>query len=100
MSDLGTLDATAQAELVRTGDLKAVELVDAAIERIESTNPSLNAVIHERFARAHDEADCAPDGPFRGVPIVVKDLDGPLADELRCVLVSWHPYESQRRTAP
>ena len=46
MSDLGTLDATAQAELVRTGDLKAVELVDAAIERIESTNPSLNAVIH------------------------------------------------------
>ena len=81
MSDLAALDATAQAELVRTGEVTAVELVDAAIERIESANPSLNAVIHERFARARDEAPDAPDGPFRGVPIVVKDLDGPLAGE-------------------
>jgi amidase len=79
--DLATLDATAQAELVRTGEVTPVELVDAAIERIESTNPSLNAVIHERFARAHDEAHHAPEGPFHGVPVVVKDLDGPLADE-------------------
>jgi amidase len=79
--DLATLDATAQAELVRTGDVTPVELVDAAIERIESANPSLNAVIHERFARAYDEAAHAPDGPFRGVPAVVKDLDGPLAGE-------------------
>jgi amidase len=81
MSDLGTLDATAQAELVRTGEVTPVELVDAAIDRIESANPALNAVIHERFARAHEEAEHAPDGPFRGVPLVVKDLDGPLAGE-------------------
>jgi amidase len=81
MSDLGALDATAQAELVRTGDVTPVELVDAAIERIETANPSVNAVIHERFARARDEAHHAPDGPFRGVPVVIKDLDGPLAGE-------------------
>ena len=33
-----------------------------------SVNPALNAVIHERFDRARDEATHAPDGPFRGVP--------------------------------
>jgi len=81
MPDFGTLDATAQAELVRAGEVTPVELVDAAIEQIERANPSINAVIHERFARAHDEAAHAPDGLFRGVPIVVKDLDGPLAGE-------------------
>ena len=81
MSDLGTLDATAQAELVRTGAVTPLELVDDAIERIESANPALNAVIHERFARAHDEAHRPSEGAFRGVPIVVKDLDGPLAGE-------------------
>ena len=46
------LDATAQAELVRTGQATLLELVDAAIERIERLNPQLNAVIHERFEKA------------------------------------------------
>jgi amidase len=81
MDELGLLDATAQAELVRNGDVTPIELVEAAIARVEQVNPALNAVIHERFDRARDEATRAPDGPFRGVPIVVKDLDGPLADE-------------------
>ena len=43
------LDATAQAELVRSGAVTPLELVDAAIARIEALNPQLNAVIHERF---------------------------------------------------
>ena len=55
--------------------------MEAAIARVEQVNPALNAIIHERFDRARDEAAHAPDGPFRGVPIAVKDLDGPLADE-------------------
>ncbi len=75
------LDATAQAELVRNGEVTPIELVEAAIARVEQVNPALNAIIHERFDRARDEAAHAPDGPFRGVPIVVKDYDGPLADE-------------------
>ena len=50
------LDATAQAELVRTGEVTPLELVDAAIARVEQVNPALNAVIHERFDRARDEA--------------------------------------------
>ncbi|MDQ1462329.1 MAG: amidase, partial [Actinomycetota bacterium] len=69
------LDATAQAELVRTGEASAVELVDDAIARVEKLNGELNAVIHPRFEQARDEArGSLPDGPFRGVPLLVKDL--------------------------
>src|SRR5258708_39772898 len=69
------LDATAQAELVRSGEASALELVDAAIERVEKLNSELNAVIHPRFDKAREEAArTLPNGPFRGVPLVVKDL--------------------------
>jgi amidase len=70
------LDATAQADLVRRGDVSATELVEAAIGRIEAVNPRLDAVIRTRFdqARAEAAADRLPDGPFRGVPILFKDL--------------------------
>ena len=77
MSDeLASLDATAQADLVRAGKATPAELVDAAIARIERANPTTNAVIHPMFdkARAAARASRAPDGPFRGVPILVKDL--------------------------
>ncbi|GIU88733.1 MAG: 6-aminohexanoate-cyclic-dimer hydrolase [Acidimicrobiia bacterium] len=79
--DLAHLDATAQAGLVRAGDVSPAELVDAAIARVEKLNHELNAVIHPLFDRARDvvAGDGPPDGPFRGVPIVVKDLDGTLA---------------------
>ena len=50
--DFAWLDATAQAELVARGDASPAELVDAAIARIESLNPAVNAVIHERFDRS------------------------------------------------
>ncbi|MEY4007375.1 MAG: 6-aminohexanoate-cyclic-dimer hydrolase [Gemmatimonadota bacterium] len=75
-SDLHWLDATAQAELVRSGAASPLELVDHAIGRIEALNPTLNSVIHERFemARAQARAGDLPDGPFRGVPILFKDL--------------------------
>ncbi len=69
------LDAIAQADLVRTGQASAVELVDDAIARAEKLNPELNAIIHPRFEKARAEAaGTLPDGPFRGVPLVVKDL--------------------------
>jgi amidase len=72
------LDATAQAELVARGDASPAELVAGAIARIESLNPGLNAVIHERFERAQAEAAALParppDGaPLHGVPFLVKD---------------------------
>jgi amidase len=68
------LDATAQAELVSSGDCTAAELVEAAIARTEKLNPQLNAVIHERFDGARqDAAGSLPAGPFTGVPFLVKD---------------------------
>jgi amidase len=70
------LDATALAALVRTGDVSPAELAQEAIDRIERLDPQLNAVTarmyDEGLRRAADQT--LPDGPFRGVPIVVKDL--------------------------
>ncbi|BBG05363.1 MULTISPECIES: amidase [Pseudonocardia] len=74
--EIAWLDATAQAALVREGEVSASELVDAAIARVEKLNPHLNAVVYERFDRARSEAADAslPNGPLRGVPYVAKDL--------------------------
>src|SRR5262249_5007135 len=74
--NLATLDATAQADLVRRRELSPRELVDAAIARIEKTNPRLNAVITPLFdkARATASSPALPGGPFRGVPFLLKDL--------------------------
>jgi amidase len=80
--DLARLDATAQAELVRRGEASPVELVDAAIERIEAANGELNAVIHKQYERARAEAQGElPDGPFKGVPFLLKDLGATFAGD-------------------
>jgi hypothetical protein len=75
-NELAHLDATAQAELVRRRELTPTQLVDAAIARIERLNPTLNAIIAPLFERARAEAASPnlPAGPFRGVPLVLKDL--------------------------
>lgn len=76
-NDLAFLDAIAQAELVRTGQASPKELVAAAIERIEAMDGRLNAVVHRRYEQALAEASGElPDGPFRGVPLLLKDLSG------------------------
>ncbi|MBW2362664.1 MAG: amidase, partial [Deltaproteobacteria bacterium] len=73
--ELATLDALAQAELVDTGECTASELVEAAIERIERVNPRLNAVVVKLYERAREQAaGTLPAGPFRGVPLLLKDL--------------------------
>ena len=63
-TDLAALDATAQAALVASGEMTATELVDAAIARVESTNPEINAVIHPLFDRARARLPAHP-GPGR-----------------------------------
>ncbi|MCZ6806496.1 MAG: amidase, partial [Deltaproteobacteria bacterium] len=74
--ELARLDATAQADLVRKGEVTPLELVEASIARIEALNPKLNAVIHPLFEKARDAAQSPdlPDGPFKGVPFLVKDV--------------------------
>ena len=70
-----TIDATEQARMVRDGEVSPVELVDDAIGRLEQLNPQLNAVIHPLLDEAREAAaGTLPDGPFRGVPFLVKDL--------------------------
>jgi amidase len=74
--EFAKLDATAQAALVKNGEVKPIELVEAAIHRIERLNPTLNAVITPLFEKAREAAlsDKLPDGPFRGVPLLLKDF--------------------------
>jgi amidase len=71
---LSDLDATACADLVRSGKASPEELVELAIERIERHNAELGAVIVPLYDRARADARTAPPGPFRGVPILIKDI--------------------------
>lgn len=70
------MDATDQAALVARGDVTPSELLEAAIERIQRANPALNAVVIEWFDHARSVAadPHLPDGTFRGVPFLLKDL--------------------------
>ena len=76
--ELAFLSAVEQAQLVRTGEVSATELVTASLERIERLDPVLNAFVtvcgEEALAMAADIDAASGDAPFRGVPIGVKDL--------------------------
>jgi amidase len=71
---IGRLDAHGQAELVRSGELSAKELVEAAIARIEALDPALNAVTHRAFEQALQKASTSNgDSALRSVPYLLKD---------------------------
>ena len=74
------LDATAQAALIRSNQATPLELLDAAIERAERINPSINALTWTWFDRARDEARSLSTSsqPLRGVPFILKDLHAAL----------------------
>lgn len=68
-------DGLGLAELVRKKEVSPAELVEAALERIETHNPTLNAVITKLYADARATAkEPLPEGPFSGVPFLIKDL--------------------------
>jgi len=73
------LDATALAALVARGELSPRDLCEAAIERIEAYDPALNAVVERLYERARARASALPEGPFKGVPFLLKDLKLALA---------------------
>lgn len=84
MDELARLDATETASLIRSGELTASEVISAAIERVEKLNPKINAVINPLFDPARSAARSTAgstagdpqlaDGPFWGVPFLLKDL--------------------------
>jgi amidase len=83
--ELWKLDATGQAELIRTRRISPLELLDAAIDRIEQLNPQVNAVITPLYERARTKARSFVDfdAPFAGVPMLVKDA---------CLEIEGTPY--------
>ncbi|MDP2005026.1 MAG: amidase [Rubrivivax sp.] len=81
-TDYTAHDGLGLAALVRSGQVSALELLDAAITRIERHNPALNAVIRKRYDAARTETlRIDLQAPFAGVPFLLKDLCSTLAGE-------------------
>jgi len=69
-------DALGLADLVRQGQITPLELCAEAIARIEDLNPKINALVTRMYDHGRSAASKPlPDGPFTGVPMVLKDLD-------------------------
>jgi len=81
MEDYAKYDATALAALVAKGDVTPDELLDTALARVEAVNPKINAVVlmREDIARRNIR-NGLPDGPFKGVPFLIKDLGAEAVD--------------------
>jgi amidase len=75
LTELASLDATAQAELVRRREVTPLELLEAAIARVEKVNPAINAVVFRMYDQARAAARAPlPAGPLSGVPFLLKDF--------------------------
>ncbi len=74
--EYSNFDGLGLAELVRKKKIKPIELVEAAIIRIENYNPILNAVIFRDFEGARARAKTKLKGAFAGVPFLLKDILG------------------------
>lgn len=73
--DYQSYDAMGLAELVKKGEVSAEELLQAAIQRAEVVNPKVNAIITPLYDFAREQIrNGLPDGPFTGVPFLLKDL--------------------------
>ncbi len=80
-NDYGSYDALGLAELVAKGEATPAELLEQAIEHLEDVNPRINAIAHlaADVATATIE-NGVPEGPFRGVPFLLKDLGAAAID--------------------
>jgi len=82
IAEYDATDALGLAELVRTGQVSPAELLDEALARTAQVNPKINAIIHLMESRAREAiAAGLPEGPFRGVPFLLKDLIAAYAGE-------------------
>jgi aspartyl-tRNA(Asn)/glutamyl-tRNA(Gln) amidotransferase subunit A len=67
------LSLRGQAAAVAAGDVEPTELLEEALARIEQRNPAINAVVDTFPERSREMLAAAPQGPLRGVPVVIKD---------------------------
>jgi Asp-tRNA(Asn)/Glu-tRNA(Gln) amidotransferase A subunit family amidase len=67
------LSLRGQAAAIAAGELDPSELLDQALARIAERNPAINAVVETFPERSREMLDAAPEGPLRGVPVVIKD---------------------------
>jgi len=75
VTDLENLDALGLAQLVDKGELTPQELLDDVAARTERLDPEVNAVVIRAFDKAQEAIDAGlPEGPFRGVPFLLKDI--------------------------
>ena len=80
MDDLDRYDALGLGDLVRRGEVTAEALLERAIARVETVNPRINAVVLKHYEEARAQLSLGrPDGPFAGVPFLLKDLGATLA---------------------
>ena len=81
LDDYHEYDAIGLAELVRKREVSPSELLDEAISRTEKINPAINAIVQKHYDEAKAAIDAGlPDGPFTGVPFLLKDLNILLKD--------------------
>src|SRR6202166_242609 len=75
-NEYGNFDAVGLADLVRRKQVSATELLDEAIARTAKVDPQINAVVVKHYDYAQRQIENGlPDGPFTGVPFLLKDLD-------------------------
>jgi amidase len=87
-------DATGLARLIARGEVSPAEATEAAIAIVERRDPVLNAVVHKAWDAARAAAaGPLPEGPFRGVPYLVKDLGAPVAGMPRTSGSRWLAHE-------
>ena len=80
MQELAKLDGIATTKLLDASEVSPLEVLEAAIERIERLNPRLNAVVHAHFDLAREQVagymkpgGFLPDSPLAGVPMLLKN---------------------------
>lgn len=95
-TEYGDYDGLGLAALVRRGEVQTKEVLEAAMARADAVNPAINAIVHRMDGAARGRAAAGlPEGPFAGVPFLLKDLymgyaGAPLSNGSRL----WADYES------
>ena len=81
-----TYDGLGLAHLIRAKQVTAAELLEIALQHAAATDPQIAALVYTEADRARRAiAAGLPDGPFTGVPFVIKDLGCEAVDFPTCM---------------